>query len=262
MEVQSSIQRNPPAATCTPEEQVESTNSGAKSGEELLRRDPIRQMSLQEHQRQQASHADSEPETGTVSIPEEREAQEVQDPQHASPSRGPSSFLQTQQSPQQYRQPPFPVFSQPLQQQAYFIVDPTTGGPLNIQNMQFPHPPPLVFATPVLPYPTASGPPIQMPPPPPQYTPIQPEGIELNQYDFMGVPVSTQSAPMNRVKEVLVRRYMREFQRPITRAGERLVRRMVDMDIDKDRQWLEAVVWRGANEEELLLYAEMKLAAL
>ena len=74
-------------------------------------------------------------------------------------------------------------------------------------------------------------------------------------YDFLGVPVVTSYNPMERGKEMIVQRYSKEF-RGMSSIGEGMIRRLVDMDLEREERGLEPLVWRNASHEELAGFAE------
>ena len=61
--------------------------------------------------------------------------------------------------------------------------------------------------------------------------------------------------PLARAKEVIVQRYSQEFQ-GMSSIGEGMIRRLVDMDLEREGRSLEAMVWRNASEAELAGFAE------
>jgi hypothetical protein len=61
--------------------------------------------------------------------------------------------------------------------------------------------------------------------------------------------------PLARAKEVIVQRYSQEFQ-GMSSIGEGMIRRLVDIDLEREGRSLEAMVWRNAPQEELTGFAE------
>ena len=61
--------------------------------------------------------------------------------------------------------------------------------------------------------------------------------------------------PLARAKEVIVQRYSQEFQ-GMSSIGEDMIRRLVDMDLEREGRSLEAMVWRNASQAELAGFAE------
>jgi hypothetical protein len=85
--------------------------------------------------------------------------------------------------------------------------------------------------------------------------PVSPPSAISASYEFLGVPVAMSYNPMESAKQVLVQRYVQEF-RGMTEMGERLVRRLVDSDLEGERGRFEGLVWTGAANEELVAFAE------
>ena len=61
--------------------------------------------------------------------------------------------------------------------------------------------------------------------------------------------------PLARAKEVIVQRYNQELQ-GMSSIGEDMIRRLVDMDLEREGRSLEAMVWRNASQAELAGFAE------
>ena len=178
------------------------------------------QMSLQEYHRQHGGGQEVEYEASTDMIPQELEG--------SAPSTtiAPSSSPPTAYSDYSI-QPSSPVIVVPPPElpQSYFIMDTDTG-------MAY--------------YPTAQAHPISRPLSPPSV---------FASYDIMGVPVITSNNPADRAKDVIKQRYVQEFQ-AMTQVGERLLLRLVELDIERERRRFERFVWSDAGNEELMGFAE------
>ena len=67
--------------------------------------------------------------------------------------------------------------------------------------------------------------------------------------------------PLARAKEVIVQRFNQEFQ-GMSSIGEDMIRRLVDMDLEREGRGLEALVWRNASHEELARFSERLMGGL
>jgi len=144
-------------------------------------------------------------------------------PRHTSNASPQPPYPPVEFTPQYISQQPA---TQPQLPQSYFIMDADTG-------MAY--------------YPDAQTSPV--------VRPISPPAATSPSYEFLGVPVMTSYNPLARAKEVIVQRYSQEFQ-GMSSIGEGMIRRMVDIDLEREGRSLEAMVWRNAPQEELAGFAE------
>lgn len=178
-------------------------------------------MSLQEYQRQQRGQQDLEAELSTKMMPQELEgSQAVINTAPIVPPKTPKSERNLQLPAPHVILPP----SQPLQ--PYFVMDPETG---------------------VACLPSAQAAPV--------VRPISPPATSSTSYEFLGVPVITSYNPQGKAKEMIAQRYAQEF-RGMSSMGEALIRKMVDIDLGRERRRFEGLVWRRARDEELVEFAE------
>jgi hypothetical protein len=68
-------------------------------------------------------------------------------------------------------------------------------------------------------------------------------------YEFLGIPVVTSYNPMEKAEEVIVQRDTQEF-RGTTSMGEGLIRRLVDVDLEREGRRFEGLVWTRAPNED------------
>jgi hypothetical protein len=85
--------------------------------------------------------------------------------------------------------------------------------------------------------------------------PISSPAAISTSYEFLGVPVVTSYNPVERAKEVIIQRYAQEF-RGMTSMGEALIRKLVDVGLEREGRRFEGLVWTGAPNEELVGFAE------
>jgi hypothetical protein len=177
-------------------------------------------MSLQEYHRQHGRDQDVEAELSTDSMPAELEGIQPVNTNTAGLS-APSVPPHGQYVQQHAQQLGIPQTQLP---KSYFVVDSTTG---------------LAY----------------LPTTQPKPRPISPPAAISTSYEFLGVPVVTSSNTMDRAKEAIVRRYGEEF-RGMTNMGEGLIRRLVDLDLEREKGIFEGLVWRGAGHDEFVGFAE------
>ena len=91
--------------------------------------------------------------------------------------------------------------------------------------------------------------------------PISPPAATSPSYEFLGVPVMKSYNPLAGAKEVIIQRYSQEFQ-GMSSIGESMIRRLVDMDLEREGRSFEAIVWRNAPQEELAGFAERLMMGL
>ena len=179
------------------------------------------EVSLQEYRRQHGRDQAVEGELSIDSMPAELEGSQ---PVNTNTAAGLSA-------------PPVPPHGQYVQQhvhqlgisqtqlpQSYFVMDSTTG---------------LAYLPTALPIPR----------------PFSPPAAISTSYEILGVPVVTSSNMMDREKEAIVKRYREEF-RGMTNMGERFIRRLVDLDLEREKKTFEGLVWRGAGHDEFVGFAE------
>ena len=65
----------------------------------------------------------------------------------------------------------------------------------------------------------------------------------------------TQKTQMQKAKEVIVQRYVQEFH-GMTSVGEKLIRKLVELDLEGSMGEFERLVWGEAQKEELIAFAE------
>lgn len=70
----------------------------------------------------------------------------------------------------------------------------------------------------------------------------------------------TQETPMQKAKEIVVQRYAQEF-RGMTSMGERLIRSLVELDLEGRTGEFERLVLGGAEDEELVAFAERMMGS-
>lgn len=182
------------------------------------------ELSLQEYQRQHGGGQNldegEEEEASSDMIPQELEGSfPLPITKRVKPPPSPSFDHSNQPSS------PVLILPPPELPQSYFIMDTDTG-------MAY--------------YPTAQALPISKP--------LSPPSISAS-YDIQGVPVITSNNPADHAREVIKQRYTQEFQ-GMTQVGEELIRRIVDLDVERERRRFERLVWSGAADAELVGFAE------
>jgi hypothetical protein len=198
---------------------IASTLSRTPNHRSNTSKDPL-EMSLQEYHRQHGRDQDVEAELSTDSMPAELEGIQPVNTNMAGLS-APSVPPHGQYVQQHVQQLGIPQTQLP---KSYFVVDSTTG---------------LAY----------------LPTTQPKPRPISPPAAISTSYEFLGVPVVTSSNTMDRAKEAIVRRYGEEF-RGMTNMGEGLIRRLVDLDLEREKRIFEGLVWRGAGHDEFVGFAE------
>ena len=198
---------------------IASTLSRTPSHRSNTSKGPL-EMSLQEYRRQHGRDQAVEGELSTDSMPAELEGSQPVNTNTAGLSAPP--VLPHGQYVQQHVHQL--GISQTQLPQSYFVMDSTTG---------------LAYL------PTAQ----------PIPRPFSPPAAISTSYEILGVPVVTSSNMMDREKEAIVKRYREEF-RGMTNMGERLIRRLVDLDLEREKKTFEGLVWRGAGHDEFVGFAE------
>lgn len=86
-------------------------------------------------------------------------------------------------------------------------------------------------------------------------TPVPPPGAIYKHYDFWGVPILSDFNPLQKARDVIVQRYAQEF-RGISNLGVGMIRRLVDLDLEREQNLFMTLVWRNVGDDDLVIFAE------